>query len=281
MLEATISAPGAELSSLRHEQFGEVIWQAGPVWPSHAPNLFPIIGQLAGDVLHAGGRSYPMGRHGFARRRRFTWIDTSAAACLLELRDDEQTREHYPFAFRLRIGFALADETLTVTYTIANPGEAPLPASVGAHPAFIWPLVPGIPKTEHTLQFAQAEPAPIRRLANGLLMSEKFPSPVVGRTLHLDDSLFVADAIVMDRVASSAVTYGAPGAPAITVGWDGFRELGIWSKDGGEFICIEPWRGYASPVDFDGPFADKPGLMHIPPAGQETLVMRISIASPG
>ena len=65
--------------------------------------------------------------------------------------------------------------------------------------------------------------------------------------------------------------------PALDVSWDGFRELGIWSKPGGAPlpILIEPWYGFASPIDFDGEFADKPGLMHIPPG--ETRTFRYTI----
>ena len=54
--------------------------------------------------------------------------------------------------------------------------------------------------------------------------------------------------------------------------WRGFRELGVWSKPtGAPFLCIEPWRGYASPVGFDGEFSDKPGLMHIAAGANEEL----------
>jgi galactose mutarotase-like enzyme len=60
--------------------------------------------------------------------------------------------------------------------------------------------------------------------------------------------------------------------------WDGFRELGIWSKPGGApFLCIEPWHGFASPADFDGEFSDKPGLMHIAPSATRSLSYRIRV----
>ncbi len=280
-LAVTVKADGAEMCSLNHAQWGELLWQAGPVWPAHAPNLFPIVGQVVGDAVRVGGHSYPMARHGFARRRRFTWIDNSPQRCILELTDDDATREHYPFAFRLRIGYELIAGTLSVRYTIENPALAPLPASVGAHPAFRWPLVDGIPKTAHTLEFAQPEPAPIRRLHDGLLELKEYDSPIAGRTLALDESLFAADAIVMDRLASSGVTYSAPGAPAVEIGWNGFCNLGIWSKGGADFVCIEPWHGYASPVDFDGPFECKPGLVHVPPGGATTLTLTIGVRPPG
>jgi len=74
------------------------------------------------------------------------------------------------------------------------------------------------------------------------------------------------------------VRYAGPRGPSIEMSWEGFRELGIWSKPGGApFLCIEPWRGFASPSDFDGEFADKPGLMHIPPAEQQVLRYRIRV----
>ncbi len=62
--------------------------------------------------------------------------------------------------------------------------------------------------------------------------------------------------------------------------WRGFRELGIWSKPAGApFLCIEPWRGYASPAGFAGEFTDKPGLMHIAPGAEESLSFRIEVGS--
>ena len=280
-LAVTVKADGAEMCSLAHAQHGEMLWPALPIWPQHSPNLFPIVGQVVGDVVRFGSHAYPMARHGFARRRRFAWVDNSPQRCVLELTDDDATREHYPCAFRLRIGYELAAGTLIVRYTVENPGAVPLPASVGAHPAFRWPLANGIAKTAHTLEFAQPEPAPIRRLRDGLLERETFATPIAGRTLALDESLFAADAIVMDRLASSSLTYSAPGAPAIDVGWEGFRDLGIWSKGGGDFVCVEPWYGYASPVDFDGPFPTKPGLLHIPPGEERKLSLSIAILPPG
>jgi galactose mutarotase-like enzyme len=275
---AAVSAQGAELTTFVREQCGELLWQAGPAWPQHAPILFPIVGQLAHDTLRVGDAAYPMGRHGFARRRRFTWLEQSASGCSLELCDDRETRAQYPFAFRLRLAYALRDDGLTVTFEIENPGPQTLPASIGMHPAFRWPLADGVAKSAHRLTFSAPEPAPISRLADGLLKSETFASPLVGRTLALDESLFTADAIVMRDVASSAVRYDAPGTPLVDVSWAGFRDLGLWSKAGGDFLCIEPWYGYASPEGFDGPFETKPGLTHIASGASARFSLRITAA---
>jgi galactose mutarotase-like enzyme len=274
-LRAAMLAQGAELCSFRDDTGRELVWQAGPAWPRHAPNLFPIVGRLAGDRLRLGDASTRMTQHGFARDRRFAWESRTQDACRLVLRDDAATREIYPFAFRLDVGCALGADGLSVTYTVANPGEVDLPFSIGAHPAFAWPLRPGEAKDAHRLEFAEPEPAPIRRLRDGLLLAEPQPSPVQGRMLALDESLFANDAIVMDRVASRSLRYLGPDGTGIEVSWHGFRELGIWMRLGGEFLCIEPWAGHASPVGFDGDFFDKPGVVRLPPGATRSFGFRV------
>src|SRR5690242_4447238 len=108
-LRARVRADGAELCSLRDAAGHEFLWQAGPAWPRHAPNLFPIVGRLKGDVLRHGGAEYHVGQHGFARDRRFDWLAHDARSCRLVLSDDAATRAIYPFAFRLEIGYAAED----------------------------------------------------------------------------------------------------------------------------------------------------------------------------
>jgi galactose mutarotase-like enzyme len=276
-MSATVKADGAELSSLCDGTGAEMLWQAADVWPRHAPVLFPIVGRLKGDALRHAGRSYHLTQHGFARDRRFAWLNRGAATCRLVLHEDAETRAMYPFAFRLEIAFTLEDDALEQQFTVVNSGREVLPASLGAHPGFVWPLAEGIDKTAHLLEFAEPEPSPVRRLTEGLLLPEPQATPVVGRTLALSPLLFEADALILHQPESRSVRYTAPGAPAIEVAWDGFRQLGVWSHVGGDFLCIEPWHGTASPMDFDGEFLDKPDLMLIPPGERRVLSLRIRL----
>lgn len=262
---AVVSRDGAELHSLTDAAGRELLWQAGPLWPRRAPVLFPIVGKLAGDRLLHRGRSHRMTQHGFARDRRFAWLERARASCRLVLEDDAETRHAYPFAFRFEVSYALVDGALRAVFSVTNTGTEVLPASVGAHPAFRWPLSEGVPKEAHRLQFEAPEPAPVRRLRAGLLDAAAEPSPVVGRTLALSEALFERDALILDRPASRSVLYAAEDGAAIEVSWSGFAQLGLWSKPGGDFLCIEPWHGTADPVGFEGEFADKPGLMLLRP----------------
>jgi galactose mutarotase-like enzyme len=277
-LTATVLAHGGELCSLKTTDGLELVWQAGPEWRRHAPLLFPIVGRLKDDQLRHQGKFYPMTQHGFARDSQFRWIERGLNSCRLALTDNAETRARYPFAFRLTVTYSLRNGGLEVSFEITNPGTETLPASLGGHPAFNWPLLPGLAKEGYRLSFAQDEPAPIRRLKDGLLRAKPEPTPIKGRVLALSEKLFDDDAIILDVPASKAVRYAAESGPSLEISWDGFRELGIWSTPGGApFLCIEPWHGFASPVDFDGEFTNKPGLMHIKPGETRMLSYRISV----
>jgi galactose mutarotase-like enzyme len=276
---AIIKQAGAELCSLKDARDHELIWQAGPAWPRHAPILFPIVGRLKNDTLHVRGKSYPMKQHGFARDLDFVLTETSPQSCTLSLHDSAATHAQYPFAFALDVTFTVQDRHLAIVYEVTNRGHEPMPASIGAHPAFNWPLVHGTDKASHTLVFSAPETAPIRRVTDGLVRPQLYPTPVVGRTLALSEDLFVEDAVIFERLASRSLRYAPSGHPEIEFSWQGFRELGVWSKAGGApFVCLEPWYGFASPADFDGEFADKPGLMHLAPGEMRTFSHRIGLA---
>ena len=277
-ISATIKAAGAELCSLKNADGLELLWQAGPQWPRHAPVLFPIVGRLKNDQLRHRGKTYPMTQHGFARDSRFTCLQHEPTFCRLALVDDPETLSRYPFPFRFEITYTAKGSDLEVALQVTNTGDETMPASIGAHPAFNWPLLPELTKQDYRLTFSDDENAPIRRLKDGLMRAQPEPTPIQGKTLALSERLFDDDAVIMDKIASRSVRYAADRGPSIEMAWDGFSELGIWSKLGGApFLCIEPWHGYASPAGFDGEFAEKPGVMHIAPMETRNLFYRIRV----
>jgi galactose mutarotase-like enzyme len=279
--EARIAAIGAELQALRLDGL-DLLWTAGSLWPRHAPLLFPVVGGLMGDTLHHHGTSYAMPKHGFARNREFTWISRTDAACTLELRDDAETRASYPFPFGLTVSYALTAAGLRMEVGLYNPGPEPLPASLGLHPAFRWPMATGLPKSSHRLLFEADEPGPLRRLdAAGLLAPEGHPTPIHDRVLKLDEVLFVQDALLFLEPRSRGVRFEAQGGPALNLRWEGFPNLGVWTKPDSQpsFLCIEPWEGYASPADWDGEFSEKPGSFLLAPGGTRLWALALTAES--
>lgn len=275
-----VSALGAELRSFRPDGRREWLWQGDPAWwAGQAPLLFPVIGRSPEGRVRWQGRDFEMPPHGVVRQRAFEVLAASAERAIFELVDDAATRASYPFAFRLTVDYALAPDALTMTVTARNPArDATLPASIGFHPAFAWPLVPGRAKTEHVVRFPAAEPAPIRRIDHtGLGHPHGFPTPVRGHTMALDDSLFADDAVIFDRLSSRRLWYGVPGHPGLRVDFPDCPHLGIWMKPGAPYLCLEPWQGFAPDIGDDGDLARRPGIVPIPPGGTLSRTLRLAL----
>jgi galactose mutarotase-like enzyme len=71
------------------------------------------------------------------------------------------------------------------------------------------------------------------------------------------------------------VRFGAAQGGGIDFAFASASHLGVWSKPGAPFLCIEPWRGVADPAGFAGELGDKPGVFVIAPGAAETLRMTI------
>ncbi|MDB5489141.1 MAG: Aldose epimerase, partial [Reyranella sp.] len=248
-LSAEISATGAELVRLQDRTGADLLWDGDPAfWTGRSPLLFPIVGKAKGDRILVAGQAYEIGQHGFARSSTFTLVRSDAASCTWRLEASEATRRHYPFAFRLDVTYRIEVATLHMAAEVTNTGDAVMPASFGFHPALRWPLPYGKLRAAHEIVFEHDEPAPIRRPVDGLLSAAQFPTPVRDRHLLLHDDLFEDGALVFDTLASRSVVYGE----AVRVAFPQMPHLGIWTKPGAGYVCIEPWQGHASPEGFDG-----------------------------
>jgi len=263
--ESTVKTAGGELCRLQTHSGLDLLWDGDPaVWGRQAPTLFPIVGALKGDRLLHKGKATTLPRHGFARDREWSLKRLTAHSCTLRLSDDEASRAQYPFPFELCVTFRIDDNSLRVQYDLRNPGEAPLYASLGAHPAFRWPIHPDLARNAHLMVFEKTETAFLPVLdAKGLLGAGNQPSPLRNRELLLRDEVFAEDALIFNPVESRYLRYSAPGSPVLEVSWEGFPQLGLWSRPGAGFVCIEPWRGYASPAAFNGEFNEKPGVFQV------------------
>lgn len=279
VLTAAINPLGAELSSLRDAEGRELMTDADPrFWTGRAPILFPVVGQPSGEVIRVDGRTYPMKKHGFARQKMFEVIDSIPESATFRLTDDAGTRARYPFAFALDVAFGLEDATLTMGVTIANIGDAPLPASFGFHPAFAWPLPYAGDRGDHRIVFSVDEPDALRTIADdGTIAAGTRASPLDGRTLTLRDALFEADALVWDHVRSDSVTYGASDGPRLEIAFPDTPMLGIWTKPGAHYVCVEPWHGIADPQGFTGEFRDKPGVFAVAPGAEKRIAMSVTL----
>jgi galactose mutarotase-like enzyme len=275
-LSVQIKPRGAELCSLRNAEGTEYLWQADPsVWGRHAPVLFPIVGKLRNNRYALNEKQYMLSQHGFARDMDFELMEQTDSSAGFQLLPTADTRSVYPFEFDLKIIYRLNNSTLEIEYTVGNNGSCAMPFSIGAHPGF---LLPG-PIENCFLDFETTETLNARLLSPGGLLSET-TVPVLNESnrLPLSGHLFDRDALIFPECQSEHITLGSAKHPRhLTVEFPGFPNLGIWSKPGAPFVCIEPWFGFADSEQPYGELPKKPGIQNLPVGQTFSCIHRISI----
>ena len=279
-LSAAINPLGAELTHLRDADGRELMTDADPAfWTGHAPILFPVVGMPSGETIRIDGRSYPMKKHGFARHALFTLTEHEHDRAVFTLTADADTRRSYPFDFTLSLTYRITGTTLLIEAAIRNhDADRPMSASFGFHPAFAWPLPYGQDRAAHRILFDADEPDALRTIADdGTIAEARKPSPLQGRELLLRDDLFAHDALVWDHVRSDSVTFGAPSGPQLRIAFPDTPMLGIWTKPGAAYVCVEPWHGIADPHGYTGEYRDKPGVFEVPAGGETRIAMSVTL----
>lgn len=193
------------------------------------PILFPICGTLTNDAFSVNDKQYKIMDHGFARL--LPWTVTQVAdnknALTLELTDNAQTRESYPFSFRCTATFALNNRTLTVNFRLENQDDCVIPFFSGFHPFFYT-------KNKDALHFdLDAENSYIdyvcdqKKTYDG---SIDFSQPV-DFLFHLNPSAQYCSAMVdmNDKFKISLETCHA------------YEYVVLWTEQGQDFVCMEPW----------------------------------------
>lgn len=269
MLQVAIAEKGAELQGLFRKDLDiEYLWSGDPaVWGKKSPVLFPIIGGLKNNSYQYNGKTYTLGRHGFARERVFTVTEQEKDHIVFQLTDDKETWKVYPFHFRFSVRYSLQEDKLAVDYIVENTGEEDLLFSVGGHPAFKVPLLPGTSYEDYYLEFQVAEQAGRWPLSGDGLI-ERTPEPLLEETqvLPLSKPLFYKDALVFKQLLSTTVDLKTDlEQHGLEFHFSGFPYLGIWAAKDADFVCIEPWCGIADHVDVTGRLEEKDGIERLAP----------------
>jgi len=280
-LTAGIHILGAELQSITNKDGLEYLWQADArVWPRHAPVLFPIVGRLKENRFLYEGRSYELGQHGFARDLPFALAEQGPDFIVFELQASPETQKSYPFDFVFRIAYRIEHNRLTCTYTVLNPSQQPLLFSVGAHPGFNCPLLPGESFEDYYLEF-ETEELYCTELDNGLRSQARQRLPLGSdKKLDLKSSLFDKDALVFEEGQINRVSLcSSRSAHKITLESKGWPYFGIWTKkDCRNFLCLEPWYGIADRGDTSGELLQKEGIMPLEPGREFSCSYSVTFA---
>jgi galactose mutarotase-like enzyme len=280
-LRVSISAKGAQLSSVfdKANQL-EHLWRGSPaIWGWHAPNLFPIVGQLINDELLVDGNVYPMARHGFARHSEFILLENDEVHAVYSLPNSEQTIHVYPYKFDFQVLYTVIENALRVTYKLINHDKKDIYFSVGGHPAFNVPFSPGEKYEDYYLEFETEEHLVTHSIsAEGLFAGETEPVPSPGNKLYLTRHLFDKDALVFKDLKSREVSIKSDKHDkSISVQFPHFNYLGIWAKAGADFVCIEPWLGCADTAGKHVDISQKEDIQKVAPGHVFEAAFFISI----
>lgn len=263
-LAVEVSTLGAEMQSLRTADGRDFLWNGDATWwTGRSPILFPIVGKAPDDRLAVNGKTYPMAQHGIARRREFAIIDQTATSCRHELVSSPETRQVYPFDFRLVLEHALEGNRLSVNATVQNSGEALLPFGIGFHPAFLWPL-PGADGKPHEVVLDNGAEPGVIQLEGGLIGKTLPTSPFKAGRLTLKPDLFANDALIFPEDAGTGLTFQAEDGPSLHFTFENLPNIALWQKPGAPFLCIEPWHGMAAHAGGTAELVERPYTLALP-----------------
>lgn len=259
-----VDTAGAQLQSfILKADNKDYLWSGdAKYWKRKAPVLFPIVGRLKNNTYNYAGKEYEMSQHGFARDMEFELIEHSAQALTYSLKATAETLKIYPFQFELLIKYQLEKNKLKISYQVNNQDEKEMYFSIGAHPAFNWPLSKDETKSDYVLEFEHPENAARYLLADGLLTGSTKPMLVDSKTIKLKADLFENDALVFKNLKSEIITFRSRSTEReVKIEFAGFPYLGIWSQSiKAPFICLEPWHGVADIQKSSGNLTEKIGI---------------------
>lgn len=268
-LKVSVNPIGAELFSIYDKKDGkEMLWQGNSdYWGSRAPVLFPIVGGLKNNTIQYKGKDYLIPKHGIVRRNdQLELIEEKAHSISYQLKSNEGTLKLYPFRFTFIITFIIDKNILEIKHTVINEDDTTMYFSLGGHPAFNCPVNTKHNFEDYGLEFEFEEPLISHRLTlNGLIADETEQFATEGNWLPLQNNMFDKDALIFTTLKSKQVSlFSKNSKKKITVKFPDFPYLGIWSKPGAPFICIEPWIGYADKWNTNQKIEDKEGMQSLP-----------------
>lgn len=279
-LTLELATRGGELRSIRSRNGDEWLWQGNPTWWSgRSPLLFPVVGKNPGDQVSIAGTHYPMPAHGVARISEFRLAETTAGSARFVLEATDETRQSYPFEFRLDVTYTLDDHTIRIEAKVQNRDPLPMPMQFGFHPGFAWPL-PGSEGQPHAVTLANhGEPALYRLDAGKQLRHTPHPSPFKAGHLLPHPSQYEDDAMIFVEGAGNHVAFFADGGARIDMRTENLPNFALWQKPGAPYLCLEPWHGTAPWSDQGDALEQRNGALELPPGETASFRMDITITA--
>ena len=143
-----------------------------------------------------------------------------------------------------------------------------MPFGIGGHPAFKIDIEQ-LKKGNYYLEFEEKEEKlHFLYLVDGLVGTEYAKNVMSDlRRIPIDGNTFKNDALIMKGITSHKISLKQKtgNKTLLTMDFEGFPYLAVWSKPRAPFICIEPWYSTADNVKSSGVFTQKQDLIVLKP----------------
>lgn len=258
-IKVVIESKGAELESLFDKTIGfEYMWQKdAKFWGKSSPVLFPFVGSLKDQKFSYEGKEYNINtRHGFARDNEFVISSKGENFVEFLFESNEDTKEKYPFDFKLYLKYILEEKELKLEYRVENLTDGEMYFSIGAHPAFnIFSKDGG-----NYIEFEKDEDGKALTVENAVIADKK-RDIFQGKILNFDDDTFRNDALIFEKTNSRKVWLKSKKDDKILeFDYNGFEYIAFWSVPGSNFVCFEPWDGISDYYKTNGDITQKLGI---------------------
>lgn len=265
-IQIKVDSLGAELKSLKTlEDNLEYLWQGdSKYWNRSSPVLFPIVGKLLDDEYSYNDNFYFMSQHGFARDKEFKLVEENKNSLKFMQESDFETLKVYPFKYKLYISYEIKESEVKISYEVINKSEEKIFFSIGAHPAFNWPLG-NENKDDYYFEFTSLFKDKTLKafpLLQSGISNEKIDIKLDGNRLAISEDIFKNDALIFkNENINSIKLQNNKNDKFVQVDFDNFTYLGLWSKpSGAPFVCIEPWYGIADFINHNKNIKEKVGI---------------------
>lgn len=279
-IKITTKSEGAELTSIYLKEDNiNYLWNANPdFWGRHAPVLFPIVGKLVENQYKINNKTYELSQHGFARDMNFKLLELNNDEIVYELNSNEKTISKYPFNFSLSIKYKIEGQSVYITYKVINKDSVSMPFSIGAHPAFNIPLLADESFEDYYLEFKEEERLETIKLEGAYRNGKRVPLSESTKVLNLTRELFKDDALIFEKLSNNSISIRSNNHNKyVTVKFEGFPYVGIWTTQTAPFICIEPWFGIADEHGEVKEMKDRLGVITLEPNKSFKCTFSISV----
>lgn len=242
--------------------------------PGGSPFCFPVCARLErqgqrGAYLY-DGHIYTLPIHGFAWSEPWQVQQLSAHHIVLQLQDNEKTRQMFPFRFHLQLDYQISSGLLICHQTYTNRDSKPMPYYAGFHPYFLMPP-PNQGKEQVMLSYH-----PIRRLRYNNSFTDiigeqaLFKLPTAITNPEINEQLTMVSAqknLLLTFPNGDQLQMIAEGVEDPNL----FPYVQLYTMNEKPFFCMEPWMGFPNAMN------SVQGVRWLPPSSSEHGVMKLQL----